>query len=102
MTSFREKYLLEFLNQWNKNHPLDMALHHYFKEHHSLGSHDRKFIREQVYLLIRNLRWIDYPSESLSWHERLKRLSSFQEKIDVPDAVKVSMPDFLYHEIMNW
>lgn len=52
--SFREKHILQILHLYFKqNLPLDLFIHHYFKNHKCLGSKDRAFISETIYTIIR-------------------------------------------------
>lgn len=96
---FRNVHLLQFLNEWNLSSSLDSALHKYFKEHHALGSKDRKEIREQIYFIVRYLRALDYPESTSSWEERVDKLGDFQVDESWPEQIQVSFPDFLYAEL---
>ena len=100
LTPFRTKHLLHFLYDWTPNYPLDLALHTYFKENRSLGSTDRKEIREAVFFLIRNLRAID-PDDDLSWEERVEKMDGFELDRRLPPEVQTSFPDFLYQEMVS-
>ncbi|MDR2690320.1 MAG: RsmB/NOP family class I SAM-dependent RNA methyltransferase [Azoarcus sp.] len=39
-------------------HPADVVLSRFFREHHILGQRDRAFVAETVYAIVRRLRWL--------------------------------------------
>lgn len=79
MLSFRVFHLLKLLKEYElRFYPLDVALNNYFKNHKSLGSKDRKFIKENTFLLIRNRGLIDHllneKNLKISWQNRYLEL----------------------------
>ena len=40
--------------------PADVVLHHYFRNHRALGAHDRAFVAESVFGLLRRKRLVDH------------------------------------------
>lgn len=79
MLPFRVFHLLELLKEYELRFcPLDLALNNYFKNHKSLGSKDRKFIKENTFLLIRNRGLIDHllndKNLEISWQNRYLEL----------------------------
>ena len=42
-----------FFKQWDESIPLDLALSHFFRAHKNLGSHDRRYIGDSIYQLVR-------------------------------------------------
>ena len=59
MQRFRETHLFAFLQGLGQM-PLDMALSDYLKAHHSIGSHDRRFLGDTAYALVRWKGLLDY------------------------------------------
>jgi 16S rRNA (cytosine967-C5)-methyltransferase len=46
--------------------PADSLLHDFFRAHHALGSHDRAFVAEAVYGVLRRKRTVDYLAPGAS------------------------------------
>lgn len=96
---FREHHLLAFFEAYEKeNRPLDLALHHYFRAHKSLGAKDRAFIAETVYGLVRWRGLLDALClGEASWEKRLRLWQ--QGKLqgdDLPLHVRLSFPKTLF------
>lgn len=103
MTSnFREKHLLALLEGFSfQNLPLDVFIRNYLKTHKAIGAHDRRYIAESVYTIIRWLAPIDFfCSTEHSWKERLKVFKSIDleslQNQDLPKHIKVSCPKKLF------
>lgn len=47
-------------------HPADAVLSHYFREHRQLGQHDRAFVAESVFGVLRRKLLLDYLAEGTS------------------------------------
>lgn len=63
--NFRENHLFAFLHAFDREErPLDWALQNYFRKHKSIGSHDRRFIGDTIYEL---MRW---KGRGSTWEER--------------------------------
>lgn len=75
---FCESHLFAFLRRFDQApRPLDMALSDYLKTHKSIGAHDRRFLGDTVYSLIRWKALLDYLLGNQStWEEKLKTLNS--------------------------
>jgi 16S rRNA (cytosine967-C5)-methyltransferase len=102
--SFRETHLFAFLNRFDQDtKPLDAALSDYLKAHKSIGAHDRRYIGDAVYSLIRWKglldHWLGKPSP---WEERfscMNRLDLSAPHSDLPLAVRCGGSEFLFHEL---
>jgi len=100
---FRTYHLKTFFEEWDGQNPLDLSLYQFFKERRALGSKDRKAITTAVYDIIKWKRLIDFPNENISMDERIERYldGKFRELKEVPGAVKVSLPDFLWDSLVK-
>lgn len=71
--NFRTHHLLQLLTTFGNQHlPLDVFLRIYFKENHSIGSHDRKYLAETIYSMVRYLNLIDVYCPNKKWEERIE------------------------------
>lgn len=96
---FREHHLFSILSLYEQqSHPLDLFLRNYFKQHHAVGSKDRKYICETLYAMIRYRGLIDHFCEKpITWE---KRYSCFQNlkpaellnDPSIPAHIRVSFP----------
>lgn len=100
---FRVHHLQAFFDGWDPKIPLDLALYQYFKERRALGSKDRKAVTQAVYDIMKWKRLIDFPEENLDIHETIDRYlkGDFQKLKDVPPAIRVSLPDFLWESLVK-
>ncbi len=100
---FRTYHLRAFFDGWDGQIPLDLALYHYFKERRALGSKDRKAVTTAVYDIVKWKRLIDFPEENLMMDDRIDEYlhGHFRERKDVPGAVRVSLPDFLWDRLVK-
>src|SRR5688572_13539849 len=64
-------------------HPADAVLSRYFQQHHALGQHDRAFIAETVFGVLRRKRTLDRLTQEgdarrlvLAWLVRFSGLSA--------------------------
>lgn len=108
MTPFCQHHLLRFFDQFDaKDLHFDLALHLYFKEHHALGSKDRRSISDWAVALIRWKRLLDYKIEGTpTWEKRLSCwLSLDLEKTlkdeSIPINIRASMPDYLFQRLVE-
>ena len=99
MKPFRHHHLLSILRGFDESKmPLDLFLARYFRANKAVGSKDRRWICEHIYLMIRWKGLIDaqIPRPAM-WENRLDALSNFRNQIDhLPPHVQVSFPKFLY------
>jgi 16S rRNA C967 or C1407 C5-methylase (RsmB/RsmF family) len=96
---FRNFHLLQILRSLDSlSLPLDVFLRDYFKEHRSIGSHDRKYLAETVYGMTRWLGLIDFfCGNNLSWENRISvfeeiSLEHCLKDPNIPLHQKVSFP----------
>lgn len=109
-TNFRSTHLIQILTLFEKQRlPLDVVLRFYFKEHKSLGSHDRRYITETIYRLIRWKGLVDALAKGdTSWEKRvdvIEQLSplSLLKDSTIPLEHRVSFPkDYLDLLIAQW
>jgi len=101
--SFREYHLHKILDAYDfTSGPLDLHLGNYFRSNKALGSKDRKFIAEKIYLLIRWMGLVDYHcKDSHDWEERLRVLDALSIKKKLKDTsidphIRVSFPKNLF------
>jgi 16S rRNA (cytosine(967)-C(5))-methyltransferase len=106
MKPFREHHLLAALREWDeRNGPLDLALHHYFRKNKALGSKDRAAVAESIYTLVRwqaLLDWFCKPPPT--WEMRWQLLNStplekLQSAPGLPSHVQVSFPEWLFNKL---
>jgi hypothetical protein len=106
---FRETLLFAFLARFDqKKMPLDASLNEYLKAHKSIGAHDRRFIGDTVYALMRWRDSLDYLLTSLgkksSWESRyaiwrnvdLNNLSS-----NLPTWVRCGASHYYFDELLS-
>lgn len=105
---FREHHLYTLLNSYDQQSlPLDLFIHHYFREHKALGSKDRGFIAESIYALIRWRGLLDEISpKPLSWENLFKTyseidLEAIQQDETIPLHIRVSFPLSLFQILLN-
>lgn len=68
---FRETHLLAFLGQFDREKkPLDRCWSEYLKAHQSIGAHDRRFLSDTIYALIRWRGLLDYLIPKSNWESR--------------------------------
>lgn len=101
---FREHHLIQLLESYDAQKlPLDLHINNYFRSHKALGSKDRAFLAETTYFLIRWLGLIDYLIDiPATWEKRIAFLpnfdwKSYQSDENIPQHVRVSFPESLYH-----
>ena len=96
-SKFRNTHLLHLLDSFEKQPlPLDVFLRIYFKKNTAIGSHDRKYLSETLYGLIRWLGLVDHfcQTPSPSWEERVQQLQTLQPEFHLQDT---SIP--LHHRV---
>lgn len=107
MIPFRDYHILSLLEGFeNSKLPLDLFISLYFKDNKALGSKDRAFISDTVYILIRYLGLLDEQLQNPSWEKRLqllKKLDPIEEKTfpELPLHHQVSFPKNLFDTICN-
>lgn len=113
MNAFRVRHLEQALQLYYAPHstghlPLDLFLRHYYKCNKSVGSHDKKFITEHVYQIVKWKGLLDHITPPpASWSSRIRtyfvsdrwKLQTQNERL--PPAVRTSFPEPLYKRIEN-
>ena len=99
-TSFRNRHLVDLFLAFDRQHfPLDVFLRLYFRKHKAIGSHDRKYLSETVYGLIRWKGLLDFLCQkNPSWEERIslfERISveNYLEESSIPLHSRLSFPE---------
>ena len=107
-SKFRATHLFHLLNAFEKQKlPLDVFLRIYFKEHKAIGSHDRKYIAETIYALIRWKGFIDFFCKGdISWENRVSLLETLSPENHLDDASiplhsRVSFPENYFTYLVN-
>ena len=107
-SKFRATHLFHLLNAFEKQKlPLDIFLRIYFKEHKAIGSHDRKYIAETIYALIRWKGFIDFFCKGdISWENRVSLLETLSPENHLDDASiplhsRVSFPENYFTYLVN-
>jgi 16S rRNA (cytosine967-C5)-methyltransferase len=106
-------------------HPADGVLGNYFREHHALGQHDRAFVAEAVFGVLRHKRVLDHLTDNgnarrllLAWLARFsgiavrelepalkpaeaEAVAAFKaaDLNDLPPAVHAELPDWVYERL---
>jgi 16S rRNA (cytosine967-C5)-methyltransferase len=101
---FRETHLFAFLHQFDQGtKPLDAALSNYLKSHKSIGAHDRRFLGDAAYTLIRWRDLLDFllGQESI-WEKRYalwRRIDLMNLPLDLPPAIRCGASPWLFQEL---
>ncbi len=109
-SKFRKYHLTTILELFIKqNLPLDLFLKNYFKENKSIGSHDRKFLTENIYKMIRWRGLVRYLcKDDLSIENQIEILETlnpeeYLSNKTIPLHARLSFPqayfDFLLEEL---
>lgn len=99
---YREYHLFELLENYSRQAlPLDLFISYYFRDHSALGSKDRAFIADMIYVLVRWQGLLDYLAPSTSWKDRYQTylkvsFDQLQQREDIPLAIRVSFPQSLF------
>lgn len=105
MIPFRDYHLLTLLSEFeNSKLPLDLFISLYFKENKALGSKDRAYISDTLYMIIRYLGLLNKLLENPTWEKRLellKKLHPIDEKVFLKLQLfdQVSFPENLFNLI---
>lgn len=102
--TFREQHLFLFLERFEREaKPLDLSIADFFKSKKSLGSHDRRFIGDFAYALVRWKGLIDHVLEKkASWQERYQVYRTLDlDTLDpkIPEWIRSGASKWLYDEI---
>ncbi len=99
-SSFRNRHLTELFQAFEQQHfPLDVFLRLYFRKHKAIGSHDRKYISETVYGMIRWKGLLDFLCQKTpSWEERISLferivVENYLEDPSIPLYARLSFPE---------
>lgn len=100
---FLNTHLFAFLNHFDQEtKPLDLAWNDYLRAHKSIGAHDRRFLGETIYSLIRWKGLLDYLSSSSSWIHRVqtwKNLDFSQLPSNLPLWIQSGGSEWLFQEL---
>lgn len=101
---FRKYHLFELLNAYDeRNMPLDLVVHDYFKANKALGSKDRAEITGTLYPLMRWKGLLDCLCEKpVTWEKRIEKLEKLEHcyiSPDLPAHNRVSFPKELFDQI---
>lgn len=102
--SFRENHLLAFLNAFDREpKPLDIAFSNYARAHRSIGAHDRRYIGDTAYALIRWKGVLDYLlGKPSSWSERLNLWAAVDINAlnpEIPLPIRSGGSEWLFQEL---
>jgi 16S rRNA (cytosine967-C5)-methyltransferase len=101
---FRKFHLLELLQAYDqRQQPLDLVVHNYFRSHKALGAKDRAAIANTLFPLIRWKGLVDCLCEKpVTWEKRLEifeNLDSTTISPKLPLHHRVSFPKDLFEQI---
>jgi len=103
---FRETHLFAFLHQFDEaSMPLDMAFSNYLKSHKSIGAHDRRFLGDTAYALIRWRALLDYLlcCEPI-WEKRYalwKKIDLSSLPDNIPPFIRCGASPWLFQELTH-
>ncbi len=98
---FCDHHISAFLNSWEENKPLDLALSQYLRAHKSIGAQDRRTIGELLYGMARWKTLIDYlcpsphPQDRLACFKKIS-LEHYSNDPSIPLPVRLAVSEFLY------
>ncbi len=105
---FRKYHLLQVFKEYDeKKTAFDRLLSNYFFTHKSLGSHDRKYLYETAYAIIRNKGLIDsFLTSPITWEKRLawyekEDLNKYLKDPSVPLHIRLSFPKYFFNLLIN-
>ncbi len=84
-----------------QNRPLDLTLSTYFKEHKSLGAHDRRVIGETLYQMVRWKSLVDHlcpstnPLDQLRCFQKIS-LEECRQNPNIPEPIRLGLPPYLF------
>jgi 16S rRNA C967 or C1407 C5-methylase (RsmB/RsmF family) len=101
-TKFRETHLFAFLRDFEEREcPLDLAFSNYLRAHKSIGAHDRRFLGDTIYALI---RWKGLLNVS-SWEKRYaawKTLDLGNLSPTIPAWARSGGSEWLFQELSKY
>lgn len=101
---FREFHLTQLFNEYKeKNLPLDLVVHHYFKGHKALGPKDRAFVADAIFNIVKWKGLLEYlnifdPLEAIVFLGSDKFAEALQNQ-DIPAYAKGSCPEVLFDKL---
>ncbi|MBM3200955.1 MAG: RsmB/NOP family class I SAM-dependent RNA methyltransferase [Chlamydiae bacterium] len=106
MKKFHQFHIEKIFSSWDEKTPFDLTFSRYAKEHHQLGSKDRKAISEACYQIIRWALLLDYEQEECSWLARVKRFFDVDVEIlkqtpNLPLYIRCSTPEWIFSLLSN-
>jgi len=101
---FRETHLFAFLHQFDQEpKPLDAAFSDYLKSHKSIGAHDRRFIGDAAYALVRWRALLDYLiGQKANWEKRYviwRRIDFSALPENIPLQIRCGASPWLFNEL---
>ncbi len=99
---FREFHLTQLFNEYKeKNLPLDLVVHQYFKGHKALGPKDRAFIADAIFNIVKWKGLLDYlkiddPLEGMVFLGS-EKFAQALENPEIPPYVKGSCSQVLFN-----
>lgn len=101
---FCQQHLFAFLERFDQEtKPLDLAIADFFRSKRSLGSHDRRFIGDQAYALVRWKGLLDHLlGKTASWQERFSLYQTLNLETlppEIPEWIRSGASEWLYREI---
>lgn len=90
--------ILKLLDETGR--PLDQLLSTYFRHHKSIGAHDRRFIGEHLYQMVRYQSLIDCVSSPAPLDRLLayRQLDQYKQDPSLPLSARLGMSEFLYQK----
>lgn len=108
MKNFRDHHLLTILDSFDQSTlPLDVFLSKFFRAHKAIGSKDRSYICETLYVMIRWKGLLDYLCEKpITWKKRLEALTNnnleeLSKDETIPPHIRVSFPKPFFEKIVK-
>ncbi len=105
--TFRQNHIIAFFKTWKgSNRPLDLSLSDYFRAHKSLGSHDRRYIGDTIYTLVRWKSLFDQidPTDSISLRLHLLSKQPIEEWTQEPsltDSARHGASSYLFDKLCS-
>ncbi len=103
--NFRENHLFSFLQRFDaESKPLDLSMADFFRSKKSLGSHDRRFLGDAAYALVRWKGLLDHMlGKTSSWEDRFflyQRLDLDHLPPEIPAWIRSGASKWLYDEVV--
>jgi 16S rRNA C967 or C1407 C5-methylase (RsmB/RsmF family) len=101
---FRETHLFAFLRQYDQGtQPLDAAFSNYLRSHKSIGAHDRRFLGDTIYSLMRWRALLDHLLGQQSiWEKRYnlwRKIDLSNLPQNLPPPIQCGAGPWLFQEL---